>query len=131
MGYRCKKCGLVCCNKNTRNYHEAECDDTIWKENRDLYNLYDHNYTQNMFLPGNWTYIHDIEHSYCGQKVPHSEHSYANRVPDETLTPISIIHLEHNYCSSHVREDLDAGTDYEEDGDQEDITFNMINDTNF
>ena len=83
MGYRCRKCGLACSSKLSRNYHENDCDDTRWKQAKDILILYDHNYTNNIVIPNNqssrystWNHIHDIEHSYCGESTSHLEHNY-------------------------------------------------------
>ncbi len=95
MGYRCRKCAIVCVNKVVRNYHEAYCNDTVWGEMRRSMSLYDHNYIINAVMPdmrriwlSNSHYIHDVEHnnyystSNPRDEVQRGEHNY-NVTPDD------------------------------------------------
>ncbi len=84
MGYKCRKCELAC-----------SC-----KSSRDCLNLYDHNYTNNIVLPDNqnsrystWNYIHDIEHSYCGEPSHNAEYNYCVKHSEQNENI-----NEHNYC---------------------------------
>ncbi len=58
---------------------------------------YDHNYTNNIIIPdmnqvrhSNWSYIHDVEHNYCGQSLIHSKQR-------DISSTLSLIHTEHSY----------------------------------
>ncbi len=55
-------------------------------------------------------------------------HNYLKRLQEvDNYEEYDYLDVDYNDWTS----DLDGGTDYEEDDDQEDMTFNMINETNF
>ena len=97
MGYRCRKCGILCCSKQVKINHEHECQDFTWSIHRQNINLYDHNYTSDIIIPilqnaihSNWNYINDVEHSYCWDNI-NSSKIYENSdiikaIPDQNIT---------------------------------------------
>jgi len=51
MGYRCRKCGIVCCSTQVKVNHKHECLDFTWSIHKQSINLYDHSYTSNIIVP--------------------------------------------------------------------------------
>ena len=124
MGYRCRKCGLLCCSKRVKDVHEAECKDVIWSIQKKHLNTYDHNYTFDLVLPdflttkySNWEYLQDVEHNYC----------FKNERTRPAAQSVDICIGNQVDTSTHNNDDDKDNNDDDDDDDNNDDESNVWN----
>jgi hypothetical protein len=93
MGVVCRKCGVICCDKNVRSLHELDCNSTDYHRHENDLSKNDHAYvsakTQNVDRTKNNCTIKHNEHSYVS--TPHIEREkHGDRLLTEGLN-------EHDY----------------------------------